>query len=51
MVKDFSSMVDSFGELGEKASESLPIIEERMDLIVTKTANHIDESLDSIFKL
>tara|TARA_B100001287_G_scaffold221696_1_gene190819 strand:+ start:436 stop:1641 length:1206 start_codon:yes stop_codon:yes gene_type:complete len=48
MVKDFSSMVDSFGELGEKASESLPIIEERMDLIVSKTANHIDESLDSI---
>ena len=48
MVKDFSSMVDSFGELGEKASESLPLIEERLDLIVTKTANHIDESLDSI---
>lgn len=48
LVKDFSSMVSSFSELGDKASTSLPLIEQRMDLIVSKTSDHIEESLDSI---
>lgn len=48
LVRDFSSMVNSFSELGEKASSSLPVIEKNMDSIVTKSDSYINQSLTKI---
>jgi ABC-type transporter Mla subunit MlaD len=48
LVKDFSKMVNSFSELGENASRSLPLIEEKMENIVTKSSKYIEESLNAI---
>jgi methyl-accepting chemotaxis protein len=48
LVKDFSSMVNSFSELGDKASSSLPIIEKNMDQIVSKADDYINTSLTTI---
>ena len=46
--KDFSGMVDSFSDLGQKASLSLPIIEKNMDSIVGKSDEYIKQSLSTI---
>lgn len=48
LVADFSSMVNNFSELGEKASSSLPIIERSMDSIVSKSDEYINKSLTTI---
>lgn len=48
LVKDFSGMVDSFSDLGQKASLSLPIIEKNMDSIVGKSDEYIKQSLSTI---
>jgi hypothetical protein len=48
LVNDFSGMVESFSDLGQKASLSLPIIEKNMDSIVGKSDEYIRESLSTI---
>ena len=48
LVSDFSSMVESFSDLGQKASQSLPVIEKNMDSIVTKSDEYIRDSLSTI---
>jgi len=48
LVNDFSGMVESFSDLGQKASLSLPIIEKNMDSIVGKSDQYIRESLSTI---
>lgn len=48
LVKDFSGMVESFSDLGQKASLSLPIIEKNMDSIVGKSDEYIKQSLSTI---
>ena len=48
VVKDFSGMVDSFSDLGQKASLSLPIIEKNMNSIVGKSDEYIKQSLSII---
>lgn len=48
LVSDFSGMVESFSDLGQKASQSLPIIEKNMDSIVMKSDEYIKESLSKI---
>ena len=48
LVSDFSTMVDSFSALGEKASSSLPVIEKNMDSIVKKSDDYINQSLSKV---
>lgn len=48
LVNDFSGMVESFSDLGQKASQSLPVIEKNMDSIVGKSDEYIRESLSTI---
>ena len=48
IIQDFSSMVDSLAELGEKASTSFPIIEDKLDVIVNKSSELIEGTVDQM---
>lgn len=48
LIKDFSTEVNSFAELGQKASESLPMIEDRVNTIVTLSKDHLTTSIESL---
>jgi len=48
LIKDFSSEVNSFAELGQRASTSLPLIEERVTSIVTLSKDHLTTSVDAL---
>ena len=50
LVEDFSGMVNSFSDLGKKASESLPIIEKNMNSIIDKSKIYIEDSLQNLSK-
>ena len=50
LVEDFSGMVNSFSELGKKASESLPVIEKNMNSIIDKSKIYIEDSLQNLSK-
>lgn len=50
LIKDFSSEVNSFAELGQKASTSLPLIEEKVTSIVSLSNEHLTVSVDNLKK-
>lgn len=50
LIKDFSTEVNSFAELGQKASTSLPLIEEKVTSIVSLSNEHLTVSVDNLKK-
>lgn len=50
LIKDFSTEVNSFAELGQKASTSLPLIEEKVTSIVSLSNEHLTLSVDNLKK-
>lgn len=50
LIKDFSTEVNSFAELGQKASTSLPLIEEKVTSIVSLSNEHLTLSVNNLKK-
>ena len=48
LIEDFSIEVNSFAELGVKANSSLPIIEEKVNSIVSLSKDHLSTSIETL---
>ena len=50
IIKDFSSEVNSFAEIGAKAKDAFPIIESNMNNLVEASQKYISQNIDNLFR-
>jgi hypothetical protein len=49
LIKDFSTEVNSFAEIGAKAKDAFPIIESNMNNLVEASQKYISKNIDNLF--